>query len=141
MVEDWFAAKKAKIAERIRARRRKRVQKNALGDNRVLLSPMILSSKSWNRIDQYRYNLVTELRNAIDSNNCNNIAITGVYGSGKSSIIQTYLAEMSSCFRARKVLTLSLSNFMDQVEKGEDTAYERTIENKIFQHILFKANE
>lgn len=141
VVEDWFAAKKAKIAERIRARRRKRVQKNALGDNRVLLSPMILSSKSWNRIDQYRYNLVTELRNAIDSNNCNNIAITGVYGSGKSSIIQTYLAEMSSCFRARKVLTLSLSNFMDQVEKGEDTAYERTIENKIFQHILFKANE
>lgn len=141
VVECWFAAKKGKIEERVRARRRKRAQKNALGDNRVLLSPMILSSKSWNRIDQYRYNLVNELRNAIESNNCNNIAITGVYGSGKSSIIQTYLAEMPSCFRAQKVLSLSLSNFMDQVEEGKDTAYERTIENKIFQHILFKANE
>ena len=140
-IANWFATKKANIQERIRAKRRKKAQKNVLGDNRVLLSPMILSSKSWNRIDQYRYNLVNELRNAIDSNNCNNIAITGVYGSGKSSIIQTYLAEMSSCFRAKKVLSLSLSNFMDQEIKGEDTAYERTIENKIFQHILFKANE
>ena len=140
-ITNWFAIKKANIQERIRAKRRKKAQKNVLGDNRVLLSPMILSSKSWNRIDQYRYNLVNELRNAIDSNNCNNIAITGVYGSGKSSIIQTYLAEMSSCFRAKKVLTLSLSNFMDKEIKDEDTAYERTIENKIFQHILFKANE
>ena len=125
----------------MRSMRRKRVQKNALGYNRTLLSPMILSPQTSNRIDQYRYDLVNELRNAIASNNCNNIAITGVYGSGKSSIIQTYLAEMSSSFRAKKVLTLSLSNFMDQGKKVQDEAYERTIENKIFQHILFKANE
>lgn len=140
-IEDWFAIKKANIVERIRARRRKIAQKNALGDNRVLLSPMILSPKSKQRVDEYRYNLVNELRNAIDSNNCNNIAITGVYGSGKSSIIQTYLAEKSPSFRAEKVLTLSLSNFMDQEQQWQGNSYERTIENKIFQHILFKANE
>lgn len=142
VVEDWFATKKAKIAERIRARRRERAQKNALSDNRVLLSPKILSSKSWNRVDQYRYNLVSELRDAIDSNNCNNIAITGVYGSGKSSIIQTYLAEMSSRYRATKVLTLSLANYLDKdIDQKKEHAYENTIENKLFQHILFKANE
>ena len=73
-ITNWFTIKKANIQERIRAKRRKKAQKNVLGDNRVLLSPMILSSKSWNRIDQYRYNLVNELRNAIDSNNCNNIS-------------------------------------------------------------------
>ena len=139
----------AGIAERIaekrmrkREQRRNEAQKNALDDNRVLLSPMILSPNTDNRIDQYRYNLVNELRNAIDSNNCNNIAITGVYGSGKSSIIQTYLAEMPAHFRASKVLTLSLSNFLDQEPlKDEGNTYENTIESKIFQHILFKANE
>ena len=141
-IENWCIKVKENFQEMQRARRRKNVQRNALGNNKVLLSPMILSPLTDNRIDQYRYNLVNELRNAIDSNNCNNIAITGVYGSGKSSIIQTYLAEMSARFRASKVLTLSLSNFLDQEpSENEGNTYENTIESKIFQHILFKANE
>lgn len=128
----------SKLTSWKRSVRRKRVQKSALGYSRTLLSPKILSPHTENHIDQYRYNLVKELRNAIDSANCNNIAITGVYGSGKSSIIQTYLAEMSVNFRATKVLTLSLSNYLDQ--HTTDDTYEKAIENKLFQHILFKAN-
>lgn len=141
-IKAGVAARKAEKQKRKREQRRKEVQQNALDDNRVLLSPMILSPDSDNRIDQYRYSLVDELRNAIDSRNCNNIAITGVYGSGKSSVIQTYLAEMPACFRATKVLTLSLANYLDKdIDKKKEHAYENTIENKLFQHILYKANE
>lgn len=140
-IEDWFLRKKANLQEMRRAKRRKNLQEHALGDNRVLLSPTIISPENNERTNLYRYNLVKELRNAIDSNNCYNIAITGAYGSGKSSIIQTYLAEMPPRYRAFKVLALSLSNFIDQVPEGQGLAYEKTIESKLFQHILFKANE
>lgn len=138
----WIVNRPEELSVWVRSKRRKRVQKNALGYSRTLLSPMILSPETDNRTEQYRYNLVNELRNAIDSNNCNNIAITGVYGSGKSSIIQTYLAEISSRYRASKVLTLSLANYLDKdIDEKKAHAYENTIENKLFQHILFKANE
>ena len=141
-VRRWIVNRPEELSVWVRSKRRMRVQKNALGYSRSLLSPMILSPESDNRTEQYRYNLVKELRNAIDSNNCNNIAITGVYGSGKSSIIQTYLAEMSSRYRATKVLTLSLANYLDKdIDEKKAHAYENTIENKLFQHILFKANE
>ena len=141
-IEDWFLRKKANMQEMRRAKRRKNLQEHALSDNRVLLSPTIISPENTEKTNRYRYNLVKELRNAIDSNNCYNIAITGVYGSGKSSIIQTYLAEMPSYYKVSKVLTLSLSNFMDEAPEGKElVAYEKTIESKLFQHILFKANE
>ena len=141
-IKDLLLRKKVNVQEMRRATRRNKLHKHALGNNKELLSPTIISPENTEKTNRYRYNLVKELRNAIDSNNCYNIAITGVYGSGKSSIIQTYLAEMPSYYKVSKVLTLSLSNFMDEAPEGKElVAYEKTIESKLFQHILFKANE
>ncbi len=131
------------VAEGLRSIRRWMADWDAMDENRTLMSPKILSKYSDNKIDQYRYAAVRELRNAIDSEGCNNIAVTGVYGSGKSSVIQTYLKELPLFFRNRKVLSISLSNFIDENLKDEDmaVAYENEIEQKIFQHILYKTNQ
>ncbi len=135
---------KWQVAEWLRAIRRWMANWDAMDENRTLLSPMILSPSSKDINERYRYSAVRELRNAIDSDRCNNIAITGVYGSGKSSVIQTYLAERSYWFRSRKVLSISLSNFIDTESLktyGAPTRYENEIEQKIFQHILHKTNQ
>lgn len=130
------------VAELLRAIRRWLADWNAMDEYHVLLSPKILSKYSKDNIEKYRYTAVRELRNAIDSEGCNNIAITGVYGSGKSSVIQTYLAELHPYFRKRRVLSISLSNFIDSELLEKDTIkYEDEIEQKIFQHILYKANQ
>ena len=132
------------VAEGLRAIRRWMADWDAMDENRTLLSPKILSKYSDNKIDQYRYAAVRELRNAIDTDGCNNIAITGVYGSGKSSVIQTYLAELNPYFRQRRVLNISLSNFIDAdlIQEGKvPENYENVIEQKIFQHILYKTNQ
>ena len=42
-IENWCIKVKENFQEMQRARRRKNVQRNALGNNKVLLSPMILS--------------------------------------------------------------------------------------------------
>ena len=126
---------KWQVAEWLRAIRRWMANWDAMDENRTLLSPMILSPSSKDKNERYRYSAVRELRNAIDSDRCNNIAITGVYGSGKSSVIQTYLAERSYWFRSRKVLSISLSNFIDTESLktyGAPTRYENEIEQKIF---------
>lgn len=134
---------KQPVAEGLRAIRRWMADWDAMDENRTLLSPKILSKHSNNKIDQYRYAAVQELRNAIDTDGCNNIAITGVYGSGKSSVIQTYLKELHPCFRNKRVLSISLSNFIDGELKDDNKAvvYENEIEQKIFQHILYKTNQ
>lgn len=135
---------KWQVAKWLRAVRRWMANWDALNKNRALLSPKILSPNSSDDNEKFRYAAVDELRNAIDSDRCNNIAITGVYGSGKSSIIQTYLAEQNYFFRSRKVLSISLSNFIDVDSLktyGAPTRYENEIEQKIFQHILHKTNQ
>ena len=132
------------VAEWLRAIRRWLADWNAMDVNHTLLSPKILSPNTNDVVEQYRYSAVQELRNAIDSDGCNNIAVTGVYGSGKSSVIQTYLAELHPCFRKRRVLSISLSNFIDSelaVKDDDIVKYENEIEQKIFQHILYKTNQ
>ena len=89
--------------------------------------------------DNPAHHSVEELSYAISSPECKNIAVTGVYGSGKSSIINTYLANEGA---DKKVLKISLSNFDDKnIEntKNNDT-YENEIEYKLFLHIIYKAN-
>lgn len=132
------------FVEWVRAIRRRIASKNAIANGRSLLLPKILSPNSTNKTSRCRYAAVRELRNAIDSSGCNNIAITGVYGSGKSSVIQTYLAELNPYFRKRRVLNISLSNFIDAdlIQDGKvPDNYENVIEQKIFQHILYKTNQ
>lgn len=58
------------------------------------------------------YESVRELDFAIGRKDCYNIALTGIYGSGKSSIIKTVLKK----HRWKKVLRLSLSRYISKEE-------------------------
>lgn len=110
---------------------------------RELLAPRILKPG-----DEH-YSAVEELRFALSKSECKNIAITGVFGSGKSSVINTYISQLPK-HKQRGILRLSLSNFCDEkndqrvknnnsdIEKEE---YENRVEFKIFQHIFYKANQ
>ena len=99
------------------------------------LTPIILGP------DDYAYPCVEELKYVVENTNCKNIALTGVYGSGKSSVIDTYLATQTFC---KKPLKISLSTFVDEKgaeSKPEDAQkYNADIEYKIVQHILYKSN-
>lgn len=103
-----------------------------------VLAPRLLEKKVHSS-----YHCVEELRLALNHPDCLNIALTGAYGSGKSSVLKTFLHEEGKKYNYLKI---SLSNFIDQEEKqtkgeskGEDN-YENQIESKIFQHIIYKAN-
>lgn len=58
--------------------------------------------------DDYE-NYVQILRKALVDKNINNIALSGAYGSGKSSIIKTFLSKYPKC----DVLNISLASFTD----------------------------
>ena len=79
------------------------------------------------------YECVRELDFAIGSKDCNNIALTGIYGSGKSSIIKTLLHKHPF----KKVLKLSLSRYISKEEI--ENFNEQEVERSIFQHILYKS--
>lgn len=92
------------------------------------------------------YHSVEELWHAMSLPECKNIALTGIYGSGKSTIVDTFLSMEGT---PKNVLRISLSNFCDEEkipagEKGENEKkkeeYDNKIEYKIFQHILYKAD-
>lgn len=105
-------------------------------ESRQLLAPRILCTKD------PAYHCVEELDYAVDQKECKNIALTGVFGSGKSSAIDTFLQLEKT---TKKVLRISLSNFEDvlSLEKSDtvnDKSYEDSIEYKVFQHILYKAD-
>lgn len=91
-----------------------------------LLSPRILKR------DDLLYVSALKLKAAISNNDCKNIALTGMYGSGKSSVIRTALKDIPK----RKILNISFVNF----EESDDNN-KINVENKIFQHILYKASE
>lgn len=98
------------------------------------LAPCILTDKD------PAYKSVAELAHAMSLPECKNIALTGVFGSGKSSIINTYLKDENAP-QKDKVLRISLSNFSDDnIKKEDEKQYEDNIEYKIFQHILYKAD-
>ena len=80
------------------------------------------------------YESVRELDFAIGNKDCFNIALTGIYGSGKSSIIKTVLKR----HRLKKVLKLSLSRYISKEENKNFN--EQEVERTIFQHVLYKSN-
>ena len=80
------------------------------------------------------YESVRELDFAIGNKDCFNIALTGIYGSGKSSIIKTVLKK----HRFKKVLKLSLSRYISKEENKNFN--EQEVERTIFQHVLYKSN-
>lgn len=79
---------------------------------------------------------------AFDNKNIKNIAITGIYGAGKSTVWNTYVKET----KKENIITVSLGKYEDTVEeintkseesetKDKDTEY-----NKIGEHILDNEN-
>lgn len=80
------------------------------------------------------YDSVRELDYAIWNKDCYNIALTGIYGSGKSSIIKTVLRKHPF----KKVLKLSLSRYISKEENKNFN--EQEVERTIFQHVLYKAD-
>lgn len=93
------------------------------------MSPRVLRKKDTG------YESVRELDFAICNKDCNNVALTGIYGSGKSSIIKTVLRKHPF----KKVLKLSLSRYIAKKE-GRISFDEKEVERSIFQHILYKSN-
>ncbi|MDD2943656.1 MAG: hypothetical protein PHC51_11910 [bacterium] len=69
---------------------------------------------------------------AFENQNIKNIALTGPYGSGKSSIIKTY--EKNSDF---EFLNISLASFKEEGKKSVDAAL---IERSILQQMLYGAD-
>lgn len=64
------------------------------------LTPVMLNEKDES------YNTVLDLQNAIRKDDILNIAVTGPFGSGKSSVLHTFMAKADS---DTKVLDISLA--------------------------------
>lgn len=104
-------------------------------DSRQSLAPRMLTK------GDISFNSVEELAYAMSLPVCRNIALTGVFGSGKSSVINTFLASHNA---PKNTLRISLSNLLptEQVlqKPEEKIKYENEIEYKIFQQIIHKAD-
>ncbi len=102
---------------------------------RKLLSPCSIKEG-----DSSHY-AVDDLKFAITQDDTRNIAVTGNYGSGKSSVVNTCIEELKL---EKKVLRISLSTFkLDEKESNKDEkgkGYEGDIEYKIVQHLLYKCD-
>ena len=97
---------------------------------RTLLSPCNIPE------DDTSHLAVDDLKFALEQNDSRNIAITGHYGSGKSSVANTCIDEMGI---ADKVLRISMSTFSLSTEDEEQNSNE--IEYKIVQHLLYKCDK
>ncbi len=74
------------------------------------------------------------LDNAFDRSNSDirNIALTGIFGSGKSSVINTYEKEHPE----KKLLHVSLAHFEGVAGEGKDNEYDIDIEEKIINQLI-----
>lgn len=77
------------------------------------------------------------LDEAIHDDRIKNFAITGPYGSGKSSLWETYKKHVSKVLDEDSVLEVSLAKFGDDVQKEYS---ESDIERGIIQQILFSSD-
>ena len=96
------------------------------------LAPKILTDENdLNKIQPY----LNSLKQAIDSEYINNIAVTGSYGSGKSTILKTF-----QHFNKYHYLNISLASFKDNKEETvgkNDDAFERRLEISILQQMFY----
>ena len=103
-------------------------------EHRSLLSPCNIPEGDTSHL------AVDDLKFALQQSDSRNIAITGHYGSGKSSVANTCIDEMGI---GEKVLRISMSTFSltpDSKPKGDDL-YSDDIEYKIVQHLLYKCDK
>ncbi|MCI5073969.1 MAG: ATP-binding protein [Oricola sp.] len=75
------------------------------------------------------------LKFATDSPDVSNIALTGPYGSGKSSIIRSFLKSYP-----RKALHISLAAFLPEAGDERRTVTKQEIERSILQQLLYGAD-
>lgn len=97
-----------------------------------LLSPI----DDFNRHKEY----IIRLKNAIDQPNVFNIALTGSYGAGKSSILKTFKAY----YPEYHYVNVSLASFVevnmpksDSTPKGKDDSFEEHLEYSILQQLFY----
>lgn len=72
------------------------------------------------------------LREAVSDPNVYNIAVTGPYGSGKSTVINTFASGL-----ARHPLKISLATFGDDFPESEAHPHKQEIERSIIQKMLY----
>lgn len=102
----------------------------SIKEYRTLLSPCNIPKGDTSHL------AVDDLKFALEQEDSRNIAITGHYGSGKSSVANTCIDEMGI---EDKVLRISMSTFSLPSEDEEQNANE--IEYKIVQHLLYKCDK
>lgn len=97
-----------------------------------LLSPI----DDFNRHKEY----IIRLKNAIDQPNVFNIALTGSYGAGKSSILKTFKAYYPEYY----YVNVSLASFVevnlsdsDTTVKSKQDSFEEQLENSILQQLFY----
>lgn len=103
-------------------------ESTSLKEFRRLLSPCDISTD-----DMSSHIAVDDLRFALEHPDSRNIAITGNYGSGKSSVVKTCIDEMGI---EKDVLRISMSTF--SIDKGDKHP---EVEYKIVQHLLYKCDK
>ncbi|TAK07255.1 MAG: ATP-binding protein, partial [Rhizorhabdus sp.] len=70
-----------------------------------------------------------------------NIALTGPYGSGKSSIIKTFLKQYTKTrFAKKRVLQISLAAFLPEADLAGGHVSKQEIERSILQQMLYGAD-
>ena len=101
---------------------------------RKLLSPCSIDAEDTSHL------AVDDLRFALEQANSRNIAVTGHYGSGKSSVANTCIEEMGI---GDEVLRISMSTFAlhDESKPQSGAQSSDEIEYKIVQHLLYKCDK
>ena len=101
---------------------------------RTLLSPCNIP------VEDTSHLAVDDLRFALEQSDSRNIAVTGHYGSGKSSVANTCINEMGI---GDKVLRISMSTFSLPEDKkpAGGGLYSDDIEYKIVQHLIYKCDK
>lgn len=96
----------------------------------ISLAPRVLTDPDeLSRVKPYLNNL----KNAIDKQNINNIAVAGSYGSGKSTLIKTFQNQ----YPQYKYLNISLASFKDNKGSNDPEAFERKLEISILQQMFY----
>ena len=117
--------------QEIKHQEEKRAQKEvSLMEFRALLSPCNIPAGDTSHL------AVDDLKFALEQSDSRNIAITGHYGSGKSSVANTCIDEMGI---GDKVLRISMSTFSLPSENEDQNSNE--IEYKVVQHLLYKCDK
>lgn len=100
----------------------------------ISLAPKVLKDDAEvKKIQPY----LNSLKIAIDDNDVTNIALTGAYGAGKSTILETFKDKNNSKY---KFLNISLASFTDINENEIKTTkeeFERKLEVSILQQIFY----